>query len=105
MGTILGVINGYVLSGIAVQEREIRRTPRSRGIISGVGNKHVFKRGGELADYPGWFMIEGGSEDGSDSWSVVRRSDGSWWWVAATDIFPPTGGMQVDLGGEITDEE
>lgn len=71
-----------------------------------MGNKQVFKGGGELVDYPGSYMIQGGSEDGSDQWGVVRKPDGSWWWVAATDIFPRSGGnMHVDLGDEVTDEK
>jgi hypothetical protein len=66
--------------------------------------KQFFKAGGELVDYPGWFMIEGGQEDGSDSWSVVRKPDGSWWSVAAHHIFPPEGGnLRIELGDRITD--
>jgi hypothetical protein len=67
--------------------------------------KQFFKGGGQLVDYPGWYKIDGGPEDGSDSWSVVRKPDGSWWWVAATDIFPRGGGnLRIDLGDEITDK-
>jgi hypothetical protein len=67
--------------------------------------KHFFKLGGELVDYPGWYKIDGGTEDGSKSWSVVRKPDGSWWWVAAHHIFPPGGGtLRLELGDEITDK-
>jgi len=67
--------------------------------------KQFFKGGGELVDYPGWYQINGGTEDGSKSWSVVRKPDGTWWWVAATDIFPRSGGtMRIDVGDQITDE-
>jgi hypothetical protein len=67
--------------------------------------KQFFKGGGELVDYPGWYKIDGEPEDGSDSWSVVRKPDGSWWWVAAHHIFPPGGGtLRIDLGDQITDK-
>ena len=67
--------------------------------------KQFFKGGGELADYPGWYKIDGGMEDGSKSWGVVRKPDGSWWWVAAEHYFPPGGGnLRIDLGDEITDK-
>lgn len=67
--------------------------------------KQFFKGGGQLADNPGWYKIDGGTEDGSGSWSVVRKPDGSWWWVAAEHIFPPEGGnFRVDLGDQITEE-
>lgn len=67
--------------------------------------KQFFKGGGELADYPGWYMIDGGPDDGSNSWSVVRKPDGSWWWVTAHHIFPPGGGnLRIELGDQITDK-
>lgn len=67
--------------------------------------KQFFKAGGELVDYPGWYKIDGGTEDDSNSWSVVRKPDGSWWWVAAHHIFPPGGGtLRIDLGDQIADE-
>jgi hypothetical protein len=67
--------------------------------------KQFSKGGGQLADYPGWYKIDGGTEDGSGSWSVVRKPDGSWWWVAAEHIFPPGGGnFSIDLGDQITDQ-
>jgi len=45
---------------------------------------HFFKGGGELVDYPGCYKIDGATEDGSNSWSVVRKPDGTWWWVRTT---------------------
>jgi hypothetical protein len=67
--------------------------------------KQFFKAGGQLVDYPGWYKIDGGSEDGSDSWSVVRQPDGSWWWVAVHHIWPPEGGnLRIELGDRITDK-
>lgn len=69
------------------------------------GLKQFFQGGGELADYPGWYMLDGGSETEPRSWSVVRKPDGTWWWVAAHHIFPPGGGnLRIDLGDEITDK-
>lgn len=69
-------------------------------------SKQVFQGGGELADYPGWYKIDGGSETEPRSWSVVRKPDGSWWWVAAHHIFPPDGGnLRIDLGDQITDDD
>jgi hypothetical protein len=67
--------------------------------------KQFFKSGGELVDYPGWFKIDGGTEDDSNLWSVVRRPDGTWWWVAAHHIFPPGGGtLRLELGDQVTDK-
>jgi hypothetical protein len=44
-------------------------------------------------------------EDESDGWSVVREPEGSWWYVANTDIFPRAGGiLRVNLGDQITDQ-
>jgi len=67
---------------------------------------HFFKAGGELTDYPGWYKIDGGTEEGAHSWSVVRKPDGTWWWVAVHHIFPPGGGnLRIDLGDQITDDD
>src|ERR1700731_1104509 len=67
--------------------------------------KQLFKAGGELVDYPGWYKIDGGTEDGANSWSVVRKPDRTWWWVKAHHIFPPGGGnLRMDLGDEVTEE-
>lgn len=58
--------------------------------------------GGELIDYPGCYMIEVRVKDGSNSWSVVRKRDNTWWWVAVTNIFPPSGGaLSLELGDQI----
>jgi hypothetical protein len=68
--------------------------------------KQFFQGGGELADYPGWYKIEGGTEDRPRSWSVIRKPDGTWWKVAAEHYFPTGGGnLRIDLGDEITDED
>jgi hypothetical protein len=49
-------------------------------------------------------MIDGGPEGGLNSWSVVRKPDGSWWWVTSHHIFPPSGeNLRIELGDEITD--
>jgi hypothetical protein len=62
--------------------------------------------GGELLENPGWWKIDGRVEGESDRWSVVRKLDGSWWYVAATDIFPRGGGLvRIDLGDQVTDEK
>jgi hypothetical protein len=67
--------------------------------------KQFFKSGGELVDYPGWFKIDGGTEDDHNLWSVVRKPDGTWWWVAAHHIFPPSGGtLRIELGDQITNK-
>jgi hypothetical protein len=64
--------------------------------------KRVLIRGGELRDNPGWYKIDGRIEDEADSWSAVRKPDGTWWWVAATHIFPPGGGdVRIDIGEEV----
>src|SRR5215469_5517951 len=62
--------------------------------------------GGELRDYPGWYKIDGRIEGEAESWSAIRKPDGSWWRVAATHIFPPGGGdVRFDLGEEIQSEK
>jgi hypothetical protein len=67
-------------------------------------SKRLITRGGELVDYPGWYKIDGRMEDEAESWSVIRKPDGTWWWVAATHIFPPGGGnVRFDLGDQITE--
>jgi hypothetical protein len=59
---------------------------------------------GEVRDAPGFWKIDGRIEGESDSWSVVRKPDGTWWYVAATHIFPPGGPtVRVDLDDQITD--
>jgi hypothetical protein len=67
-------------------------------------SERVLFKGGPLIDYPGWWMIEGRREDESDWWSFVRKADGTYWHVAATDLFPRTGGtMKITPGEQITD--
>lgn len=67
-------------------------------------SKQFFKGGGYLVDHPDWYKIDGGTEDDSNLWSVVRKPDGTWWWVAAHHIFPTTGGtLRIELGDQITD--
>jgi hypothetical protein len=67
--------------------------------------KQLFQGGGELADYPGWYKIDGGTETEPRTWSVVRKPDGTWWWVTAHHIFPTTGGsLRIELGDQITDD-
>jgi hypothetical protein len=62
--------------------------------------------GGELLDWPGHWKITGRVEGESDSWSVVRRPDGTFWEVAGTHYFPPTGGtVRIDLGDQIFDAQ
>ncbi len=69
-------------------------------------NKKMTIKGGELRDNPGWYKLDGRVEGESESWSAIRKPDGSWWWVAATHFFPPGGGdVRFDLGEEIRKEE
>jgi hypothetical protein len=68
--------------------------------------KHLIVSGGELLDYPGHWIIAGRVEGESDSWSIVRKPDGTFWEVTAMHIFPPTGGMlRVEFGDQILDAE
>ena len=68
-------------------------------------NKRLLLRGSELREHPGWYKVDGRMEDESESWSAVRKADGSWWWVSAVHIFPPGGGdVRIDLGEQITEE-
>ncbi len=67
-------------------------------------SKCLITKGGELVDYPGWYKIDGRMEHEAESWSVNRKPDGTWWWVATTHIFPPGGGnVHFDLGDQITE--
>jgi hypothetical protein len=66
--------------------------------------KRLLLTGGELIENPGWWKIDGRVEGESDHWSVVRKPDGTWWYVAAVDLFPRTGGIaRIDLGDQIAD--
>jgi hypothetical protein len=45
-------------------------------------------------------------EDEAESWSIVRKPDGTWWWVAVTHIFPPEGGdVRIELGDQIKEQK
>jgi hypothetical protein len=66
--------------------------------------KRLMLTGGELIETLGYWKIDGRVDGESDHWSVGRKPDGSWWYVAATHIFPPCGPLvRVDLGDQITD--
>src|SRR6266403_398407 len=70
----------------------------------GMDTKQIKVSGGELQDWPGYWKITGRIEGESDSWSIVRKPDGTYWEVAAMDFFPRTGGsLRVDLGDQILD--
>lgn len=61
--------------------------------------------GGPLAEAPDHYMVTVRVEgDNEREWKFVRVPDGTFWEVAATDIFPRTGGLlRVDLGNQIVD--
>jgi hypothetical protein len=62
-----------------------------------------FVKGGELLDHPGWWKIDEEIEGETEHWSFVRKPDGTYWEVAAIDLFPRSGGtMRVDIGDQIT---
>jgi hypothetical protein len=64
--------------------------------------KTLIVKGGEMADHPGWYKLNGRLEDQSESFSMARKPDGTWW-VAAEHYFPPEGGnVRIDLGEQIT---
>jgi hypothetical protein len=66
--------------------------------------KRWITKGGELVEHPGWYKIDGRIEGESEYWSVVRKPDGTLWWVAASHIFPPGGGnLRLELGDQITE--
>jgi hypothetical protein len=66
--------------------------------------KRLMLSGGEPIEYPGCWKIDGRIEGESDSWSVVRKPDGTWWYVAVNHIFPPEGGLlRIELGDKIED--
>lgn len=68
--------------------------------------QRLITKGGELVDYPGWYKIDGRVENEAESWSVVRKPDGTWWWVVATHIFPVGGGnVHFELGDQIKEPE
>jgi hypothetical protein len=60
-------------------------------------------KGGPLADHPDWWLVEMRKEDNpSDTPRFVRKEDGTYWEVAATDLCSG-GTFKVTLGEEITD--
>lgn len=64
--------------------------------------KRLILSGGEPIEYVGWWKISGRIEGESDSWSVVRKPDGTWWYIAVNHIFPPEGGfLRIELGDQI----
>jgi hypothetical protein len=66
--------------------------------------KSLIVKGGEVVDHPGWYKIDGRIGDQTESFSMIRKPDGTWWWVAVTHIFPPEGGtVRFDLGEQITE--
>ena len=66
--------------------------------------KRLLLSGGQPIEYPGWWKIDGRVEGESRSWSIVRKPDGTWWYVAVNHIFPPGGGLlRIELGDQITD--
>jgi len=67
--------------------------------------KRLQLTGGELRDQPGWWKIDGRVEGESEHWSVVRKPDGTYWYVAATHIFPPHSNalVRIDIGDQIKD--
>jgi hypothetical protein len=62
---------------------------------------------GEPIEHPGHWVVEGKVEGGDDdghTWSVVRKPDGTWWYVN-THIFPRDGGtLRFDFNEQITDK-
>jgi hypothetical protein len=66
--------------------------------------KRLILSGGELRDCPGFWKITGRIEGDSDSWSILRKPDGTYWEVAGEDYFPRTGGtLRIDVGDQILD--
>lgn len=69
--------------------------------------KTIIVKGGELKDYPGWYKLDGRLEDDlNKAFGMVRKPDGTWWWVAGEHYFPPEGGdVRIELGEQITKQE
>lgn len=66
--------------------------------------KRLILSGGELRDCPGFWKITGRMEGDSDSWSILRKPDRTYWEVAGVDYFPRTGGtLRIDVGDQILD--
>jgi hypothetical protein len=68
--------------------------------------KSAIIRGGELADYPGWWGITVTISGESGEWTVIRKPDGTYWQVTGVHNFPPEGGaVRFDIGDQILDEK
>jgi hypothetical protein len=59
---------------------------------------------GEPIEYPEHWVIDGKVEgDDGETWTAVRKPDGTWWY-AVNHIFPPDGGiLRLDFDEQITD--
>jgi hypothetical protein len=73
--------------------------------MSDESTPRVMSKGGPLVDHPGWWMVEVWKEDNpSDTRSFVRKEDGTYWDIAARDLFPRSGGiLKITLAEEITE--
>lgn len=61
---------------------------------------------GEPLAHPGWFVIDGKAEGEDKGYSVVRKQDGTWWYIAVHHIFPSSGeNLRLELGDQIKDEQ
>jgi hypothetical protein len=58
---------------------------------------------GEFKDAPGVWKMDIAIEGESGHWSVVRKLDGTWWYVAAMQGGIPGIPVRVELGEQITD--
>lgn len=66
--------------------------------------KRLKFRGSYPVDHPGWWVLEASVEGESETRSVVRKPDGTYWQVASMDLFPRSGGtLHIELGDQITD--
>ena len=60
----------------------------------------------QLRDQPDHWLITNFDKQGRDTWRVLRKPDGTFWYVKAMHLFPPSGGtLQVDTGDQVTDED
>jgi hypothetical protein len=69
--------------------------------------KALIVKSGELKDHPGWYKLNGRLEDDlNKTFGMIRKPDGTWWWVAGEHYFPPRGGdVRIELGEQITKQE
>jgi hypothetical protein len=67
--------------------------------------KREIVSGGPLNDAPDHYMITVSLEGELErEWKFVRKPDGTYWEVAAIDLFPRSGGtLRIDLGNQIID--